>query len=67
MFLLPAAICAASIFDAPELSVARSPSAPGQIHLASGMRVLDFDVSPAGPRVALLAAWPSGAREVRAA
>lgn len=64
LFLLPAAIFAASVFDAPELRVAPSPRAPAQIHLASGMRVLDFDVSPAGPRVALLAAQPSGAREV---
>jgi hypothetical protein len=57
-------MCAASIFDAPELSVVRSPDAPAQIHLAAGMRLLDFDVSPAGPRMALLAAEPSGARQV---
>src|ERR1035441_8388638 len=63
VLLLPA-VCAASIFDTPELRVAPSPTVPAQIHLAAGMRVLDFDVSPARPRVALLAAEPSGAREV---
>ena len=64
ILLLPAAIYAASIFDAPELHVAPSPATPAQIHLPAGMRVLDFDVSPVGPRVALLAAEPSGARQV---
>jgi len=57
-------ICAASVFDTPELRIAPSPALPAQIHLAPGVRVLDFDVSPAGPQVALLTANTAGAREV---
>src|ERR1035438_576946 len=54
----------ASVFDAPELRVAPSPAQAAQIHLAPGTRVVDSDVSPAGPRVALLVADAAGARQV---
>ncbi|MCX6624826.1 MAG: DUF3160 domain-containing protein, partial [Acidobacteria bacterium] len=54
----------ASIFDAPELSVAPSPAQPRQFRLPDGARVLDSDVSPAGPIVALLVGLSSGGREV---
>jgi hypothetical protein len=64
LLLLPLLCAAASVFDAPEPRVAPSPAVPAQIHLAPGLRVLDFDVSPTGPRVALLAAAPAGGREV---
>jgi hypothetical protein len=54
-----------SVFDRPELQVAPSPSAPVQIRLANGVRVTDFDVSPTGPLVALLASDPAGTQEIR--
>ena len=63
LFALPL-ICAASVFDAPELRVNPSPALSARIHLAPGVRVLDFDVSPSGPRVALLTTGSAGAREV---
>jgi hypothetical protein len=55
----------ASVFDAPELRVAPSPTEPRQIHLAAGVRVVDFDVSPVGPTVALLVENPSKAQEIQ--
>src|SRR5260370_6154621 len=62
--LLPT-LAMASIFDAPELKVAPSPTEPRQIHLAAGIRILDTDVSPAGPIVALLLQNASGAQEIQ--
>lgn len=53
-----------SVFDAPELRVAPSPAQPRQIHLARGVHVLDFDVSPVGPTVALLVENPSKTQEI---
>src|ERR1017187_7101079 len=61
--LLPL-ISMASVFDAPELRVAPSPAQAAQIRLAPGTRVVDSDVSPVGPRVALLLADAAGARQV---
>lgn len=55
----------ASVFDHPELHVAPSPSSAVQIRLASGVRVVDSDVSPTGPLVALLVANPTGSQEIR--
>ena len=63
VFLSPA-ISMSSVFDTPELRVTPSPTQASQIRLAAGTRVLDFDVSPAGLRVALLVAEASGARQV---
>jgi len=63
LLLLPL-IAAASVFDAPELRVAPSPAQAAQLHLPAGTRVLDSDVSPAGPQVALLVADAAGARQV---
>ena len=56
---------AASIFDKPELRVARSPERPRQIALPAGVRVLDYDVAPTGPVAALLIANAAGGREVQ--
>src|ERR1022692_937128 len=53
-----------SVFDDPELQVAPSPSAPVQIRLA-GVRVIDSEVSPTGPLVALLVSNPAGSQEIR--
>jgi hypothetical protein len=64
VLLLPA-LGAAGIFDAPELKVAPSPTQARQIHLAAGIRVVDTDVSPAGPAVALLLQNASGAQEIQ--
>jgi hypothetical protein len=44
--------------------VASSPTQSAQILLAAGAKVVDFDVSPAGPVVALLVQNPSGAEEI---
>ena len=54
----------ASVFDAPELRVAPSPAQAAQLRLAPGTRVVDSDISPAGPRVALLVVDAAGARQV---
>jgi hypothetical protein len=54
-----------SVFDAPEHLVAPSPSAPVQIRLADAFRVIDSDVSPTGPLVALLVSNPTGSQEIR--
>jgi hypothetical protein len=54
----------ASVFDAPELRVAPSPAQAAQLRLAPGTRAVDSDVSPAGPRVALLVVDAAGARQV---
>ena len=62
--LLFPSLVLASVFDVPELPVAPSPDGPTQIVLAAGTKVVDFDVSPAGPRVALLVSNASGAAEV---
>ena len=62
--LLPC-LALASVFDVPEPSVAPSPGQPAQILLAEGVKVVDFDVSPAGPTVALLLQNPSGSEEIR--
>jgi len=62
--LLFPSLVLASVFDVPELPVAPSPDGPKQIVLAAGTKVVDFDVSPAGPRVALLVSNASGAAEV---
>jgi Protein of unknown function (DUF3160) len=43
-----------SLFSSPELSVASSPGDARQLALAPGERVLDLDVSPAGPNAAIL-------------
>src|ERR1039457_6532156 len=64
VLLLPA-LGAAGIFDAPELKVAPSLTQARQIHLAAGIRVIDTDVSPAGPAVALLLQNASGAQEIQ--
>src|ERR1035438_9704680 len=45
---------AASVFDKPELRIASSPAEARQITLPGGARVVDSDVSPAGPTTALL-------------
>ena len=50
----------ASVFDAPELRVAPSPAQAAQLRLAPGTRAVDSDVSPAGPRVALLVVDAAG-------
>lgn len=54
-----------SVFDTSELHVAPSPSAPVQVRLPEGVRVIDSDVSPTGPLVALLVATPGGSQEIR--
>jgi len=54
-----------SVFDTPELRVTPSPAAPVQIRLAAGVRVIDYDVSPTGPLVALLLSNPAGSQEIR--
>jgi hypothetical protein len=64
LLLLPT-LALASIFDAPELKVAPSPTEARQIHFAAGIRILDTDVSPAGPIVALLLQNASGAQEMQ--
>jgi hypothetical protein len=61
--LLPSLLLG-SVFDVPELRVAPSPEQPAQIPLAEGVKVVDFDVSPAGPTVALLLQNPSGTGEI---
>ncbi|MGA2184840.1 MAG: DUF3160 domain-containing protein [Bryobacteraceae bacterium] len=61
--LLPSLVVA-SVFDVPEPQVAPSPTQPAQVLLAEGAKVVDFDVSPAGPTVALLVQNPSGAEEI---
>jgi len=61
LLLTPAATWPASISTRRNCARARPRGAPSQIHLPLGMRVLDFDVSPADPRVALLAVDASGA------
>ncbi|HUI57822.1 MAG TPA: DUF3160 domain-containing protein [Bryobacteraceae bacterium] len=63
VFLFPP-LSVASVFDPPELRVTPSPTQASQIRLAAGVHVLDFDLSPAGPRVALLTADASGGRQV---
>src|SRR5258708_3604729 len=63
--LLVPTLTLASIFDAPELKVAPSPTDARQIHLAAGIRILDTDASPAGPIVALLLQNASGAQEIQ--
>ena len=62
--LLFPSLILASVFDIPELPVAPSPDGPKQIVLGAGTKVVDFDVSPAGQRVALLVSNASGAAEV---
>ena len=64
--LLFPSLLLASVFDVPELTVASSPDGPKQITLAAGTKVIDFDVSPAGPVVAALVSNASGATEVLA-
>src|ERR1035438_2457117 len=57
LFLLVSALPAiglGSVFDAPEPEVASSPSGPVQVRLPNDVRVIDSDVSPTGPLVALL-------------
>lgn len=58
------ALALGSVFDATELLVAPSPSAVAQIRLPGGVRVIDCDVSPTGPLVALVASNPTGSQEV---
>jgi len=53
-----------SVFDAPEPRVASSPSAGAQIRLPAGVRVIDSDVSPTGPLVALVVSNPAGSQEI---
>jgi hypothetical protein len=65
VLLLPAFAAAASIFDTPELKVAPSPTQARQIHLAAGVRIVDTDVSPAGPIVALLLQNANNAQEIQ--
>ena len=48
------AIGLGSVFDAPEPEIAPSPAGPVQIRLPGDVRVIDYDVSPTGPLVALL-------------
>src|ERR1017187_2617549 len=55
---------AASVFDKPELRIASSPAEARQITLPGGARVVDSDVSPAGPTTALLVLQASAAREI---
>ena len=55
---------AASVFDKPELRIALSPAEARQITLPGGARVVDSDVSPAGPTTALLVLQASAAREI---
>jgi len=62
--LLAAISFAASVFDNPELRIAPSPAEARRIALPAGVRVLDSDVSPAGPVTALLVLQASGARQV---
>src|SRR6266567_922938 len=65
LILLLPTLALTSIFHAPQLHVAPSPTEPRQIHLAAGVRILDTDVSPAGPTVALLLQNASGAQELQ--
>ena len=62
--LLPA-LGFGSVFDAPELQITASPAGPVQIRLPDGVRVIDCDVSPTGPLVAMLVANPAGSQEIR--
>lgn len=66
LFLLAAImpLCADSVFDLPELRVSPSPAQASRVTLPGGLRVLDFDVSPSGPTVALLVSNGAGARSV---
>jgi hypothetical protein len=61
--LLPSLLFA-SVFDAPEVQVTPSPAQPAQLLLPDGMKVVDFDVSPTGPTVALLLQNATGAEEI---
>jgi hypothetical protein len=54
-----------SVFDTPELQIKPSPAQAVQIRLPDGLRVIDCDVSPAGPLVALLVSEPAGPRKIR--
>ena len=62
--LLAAISYAASVFDKAELRIAPSPAEARRVALPAGVRVLDSDVSPAGPMAALLVLQTSGARQV---
>ncbi len=55
---------AASVFDKAELRTTPSPAEARQITLPAGVRVVDSDVSPAGPTAALLVLHASGTREI---
>jgi len=55
---------AASVFDKPELRTATSPGEARRITLPAGARVVDSDVSPAGPTAALLVLQAAGTREI---
>jgi hypothetical protein len=55
---------AASVFDKPELRTTASPPEARQITLPAGVRVVDSDVSPAGPTAALLVLQAAGTREI---
>jgi len=61
--LAPIAL-AASVFDKPELRTTASPGEARQITLPAGVRVVDSDVSPAGPTAALLVLQTAGTREI---
>jgi hypothetical protein len=55
----------AGLFDSPEIRVEPSPKEVRSLPLSSAEKPLDFDVSPSGAEVALLAPDPGGGNRVR--
>jgi hypothetical protein len=55
----------AGVFDSAEPQIAPSPAAAIQVSLPEGLRVVDFDVSPIAPLVAVVVASSQSAQQIR--